>query len=89
MKSLHLILTAALLLTLCGCAPKDEAPAVTPTPTPEITAAPVERPLHSAEPTVTPITSPDTEPTPSHAPTVTPEGGAPDIHLKDNQTPFG
>ena len=89
MKPFHLILTAALLLTLCGCAPKEDAPAVTPTPTPEVTAAPVERPLHSAEPTVTPTTSPDPEPTPSPAPTVTPEGGTPDINLKDNQTPFG
>ena len=89
MKPLHLILMAALLLTLCGCAPKDDTPAVTPSPTPEVTAAPVERPLQTAEPTVTPESTPTAEPTPSPAPTVTPEGGAPDVNLKDNQTPFG
>ena len=89
MKPLHLILMAALLLTLCGCAQKEDVPAVTPSSTPEVTAAPVERPLQTAEPTVTPESTPTAEPTPSPAPTVTPEGGAPDVNLKDNQTPFG
>ena len=83
MKPLHLILTAALLLTLCGCAPKAETPSVTPTPT--VTAAPVERPMHTAAPTAT------AEPTTTPAPAVTPVPTVtiPEINLKDNQTPFG
>ena len=87
MKALHLILTAALLLTLCACAPKEDAPALTHSPTPPVTAAPVERPLHSAAPELTP--TPTAEVSPSPTPEVTPAVPTPAINLQDNQTPFG
>lgn len=67
-KTITLLLTAVLLLSLCACG--SDAPTQEATPAPEASAAPALTPVPTAEPSAAP--EPTAEPEPSAAPEDTP-----------------